>query len=68
MEMLSSAMETLDSHVDRLDTAPSNRKELVELAGRVRKALEGMWNMLELYNWVDDPQDSTYGATPLTRP
>jgi len=66
--MLALAMETLDSHVDRLDTAPMYRKELVELAARVRKSLEGMCDMLELYNWVDQPQVSTSGVTPLMSP
>jgi len=68
MEMLSAAMETLDGHVDRLDKIPTNRQHVVELAGGVRKSFEGMWDMLKLYQWVNDPQDSTYGVTPLMRP
>lgn len=68
MEMLVEAVKTLDSHVDHLDHAPNNREDLVQLAGRVRRAFEGMWDMLNVYNWLDEPPASTYGVTPLMRP
>jgi len=68
MEMLSEAMSTLDCHVDRLDNSTRNRQILVKLATDVRKSLEGMWDMLKLYNWVDSPPDGTYGVTLLMSP
>jgi len=68
MEMLAETMEALDYHVDRLDHVTTNRTQLVELAGGVRRAFEGMHDLLELYNWVDEPPASTYGVTPLMSP
>jgi len=68
MEMLAEAMATLDSHVDRLDSTPYNRQDLVDLAGGVRKSLEGMSDMLMLYNWIDEPPASAFGNTPLMSP
>jgi len=61
-------MGSLDSHVDGFDHATANRAFLVNLAVTVRKSLEGMCDMLELYNWVDEPSASAFGNTPLMSP
>jgi len=68
MEMLDETLANLDAHVNLIDHATTNREYLVELACRVRRAFEGVRDMLELYSWVDSTPSSTYGATPLMSP
>lgn len=59
MEMLAEAESLMDGQILETDGTVADHRELVRVATRVRRSLEGMWDMLNLYNWLDEPSVST---------